>query len=74
MTVGQCPVLLSGMEQQTQEIKAQAMFLETCTFVWTDENAAFKLRVGQHHYLAKTKRNKGSIEVKEKMTKMLVYS
>lgn len=55
MTVGQSPILLWRVKKQTQYVETETVFLVTGPFIGADEDAAFELRVCQHHYLSQKK-------------------
>lgn len=55
--VGQNPVFLCWMEEQTLDVEAESVFLIGGTFIITDQYATFNIRVTQEHYLDKKKEN-----------------
>lgn len=56
MAIGQSPVLLWRVEKQTQNIETETIFLVGGPFIRADEDAAFELRIRQHHYLSQKKK------------------
>lgn len=55
MAVSQSPVLLWGVKEQTQDVETKTIFLVASPFVRADQDAAFELRVRQHHNLSNKK-------------------
>lgn len=51
VTVGQGPILFSGVEQKAEDVERKAVLLVTGALVRADEHAALKLWISQHHDL-----------------------
>lgn len=51
MAVGQDPVLLLGVEEEAEDVEAEAVLLVVGPLVGADQQAALHLRVGQQHDL-----------------------
>lgn len=64
-TVGQHPVFLPGMKEQTLDIEGEPVFLIGGPFIRTDQYAAFHFRITKKHDLKIRKRRKERVLVGE---------